>query len=364
MVITPPHLRERLLEVTQFDQELERFILRRTDYFELVSDAWAANFHASTALEGNPLDLEEVRRSTKNSMRGEPVTDNDPHHQEIVQHVLSWASPDLFQRTWDVELVRKVHFLLTDGLDDAKYLPGRLRDDHDRVQITGKDGTVWFEGAPGVHVLDELTELLRWLRDEAPALHPLVAATVFFHEFESIHPFEDGNGRLGRVLFHAYLQVSGLENAHKCMIEPILTQDPDLYYRILAHADHTGSYTPLLDFVVDAALGAYEEAVTRFRERDLLTVGVDENRKRLLIQAKRRGDWFTVKDATEWVDGRGESSVRNYLLYWEQQGAVESTGTTRDRRFRFADPLRTLTEQAPKQTKGIVEEVKGEEART
>jgi hypothetical protein len=132
-----------------------------------------------------------------------------------------------------------------------------------------------------------MEELLRWLHEEAPLYHPLIAGTLFFHEFESIHPFEDGNGRVGRVLFHGYLQNNGLENAHKCMIEPALTADKDLYYRILAHTDHTGSYTELVDFFVSRTLASYRDAVDRFRSLDLLTSRVDENKKRLLIQARR-----------------------------------------------------------------------------
>jgi Fic family protein len=195
-------------------------------------------------------------------------------------------------------------------------------------------------------VKDELRELVRWLNEEASVLHPLVSAALFFHEFESIHPFEDGNGRTGRVLFHLYVQNNGLQNAHKCMLEPILTRDKDLYYRVLAWTDQENSYTELIDLFVDAALEAYEDAVARFSARDLLTAGVEENKKRVLVEAKRHGTWFSLADASGWVGGRSDATVRGYLQHWEATGALESQGNTSAKKYRFVNPIKIAVKKA------------------
>lgn len=331
--------------MNELDHRLHEFILGARDYFDLVTDAWAANFHASASMEGNPLTLDEAKKTTRRAAGGEVLEDLPPQYQEFVQHVLSWQMADRFSGPWSVERIQDVHTLLTGPLGPG-YLPGQLRTDEDRIQITGDDDTIWFEGAPGTHVHDELRELVRWLNEEAPVLHPLIAATLFFHEFESIHPFEDGNGRTGRVLFHLYVQNNGLQNSHKCMLEPILTRDKDLYYRVLAWTDQEGSYTELVDLFVDAALEAYEDAVARFSERDLLTAGVEENKKRVLVEAKRHGDWFSLADASGWVGGRSDATVRGYLQHWENTGALESRGKTSAKKYRFVNPIKVAIHQA------------------
>jgi Fic family protein len=338
IVRTSPGLRRRLQRIDELDHRLHEFILGAQDYFDLVTDAWAANFHASASMEGNPLSLEEAKKTTRRAAGGELLAGLQPHHQEFVQHVLSWHMGERFRGPWTVERIRVVHTLLTEPLGPG-YLPGTLRSDPDRIQITGDDDTIWFEGAPGIHVQEELGELVRWLNEEAPVLHPLVAAALLFHEFESIHPFEDGNGRTGRVLFHLYIQNNGLPNSHKCMLEPVLTRDKDLYYRILAWTDEEESYTELIDLFVDAALEAYEDAVRRFSERDLLTAGVEENKKRILVEAKRHGKWFSLGEARGWVGGRSDATVRGYLQHWEGTGALESEGNTSAKKYRFRDPI-------------------------
>lgn len=347
-IACPPDTRPRLQRIKELDDELDRVILRGDDYLDLVTEAWSSNVHASTSIEGNPLPLEEVRRTTRNAFEGYVPSDAGPYRQEILNHAWLWVEPGAFETPWSLSLIQEIHKTLLTGVDETSQ-PGAFREGGEPSTVTGPEGQVWFHTAPGDQVEEELEELLRWLNHEGPAFDPLIAGAVFFHEFESIHPFEDGNGRTGRVLFHTYLQTNGLPNAHKCMIERGLTEDPALYYRILGWTDHAGSYTDLIDFFIDATLESYEAAVTRFSEKDLLTTGVEENAKRLLVQAKRHGDWFTVRDASKWVEGRSDATIRSYLRHWEQEGAIETRGRTSGKRYRFRNPLEGLLERLESQ---------------
>lgn len=336
VVRTPPRLKERLQEISRLDQELDRLVLRPADYFELVADAYASNFHYSTRLEGNPLSLAEVKRITRNSLRQKQQKVHDGHRQEILNHVLVAAAPDAWRLPWKVAEIQGVHRVLLDGVDEEAR-PGEFRDF--RSAIEDEDGDASFITAPPEHIKEELEALCEWVNHQAQIFQPVVAGAILFHEFESIHPFADGNGRTGRVLFHAYLGEHGLPNAHLCMIEKELTADPELYYRILAWTDYTGSYSELIDFFTDAILLSYRKAIRRFSEKDLLSTNLDETAKRVVVQAKRHKDWFRVDDACRWVDGRTPDTVRRHLNALVTDGILEARGATKSKRYRYPPVL-------------------------
>lgn len=86
-------------------------------------------------------------------------------------------------------------------------------------------------------------------------------------------------------------------------------------------------------------LKSYEEAQEALSKKDLLSAGLDEASKRLLIKAKARKGYFSRKEAASWVDGMSEQTVGKRLNELEEMGALESTGQTRAKRYRMKDPL-------------------------
>lgn len=341
VVRAPLRLTERMQEITRLDQELERLVLRPSDYFDLVTDAYASNFHYSTKLEGNPLSLQEVKRITRNSLRGKKQRIDDGHRQEIINHLAVAIAPESWTLPWQLEEIKAVHKILLEGVDDDAH-PGRFRDF--RSAIEDEDGDPSFITAPPEHIEEELSALIQWVNEHAQALHPIVAGAILFHEFESIHPFADGNGRTGRVLFHGYLSGHGLLNANLCMVEREVTGDPELYYRVLAWTDSTGSYTELVDYFADAILISYRKAIRRFAEKDLLSTRMDETAKRIIVQAKRHKEWFKIDDASQWVDGRAPDTIRRHMNALVKEGVLEARGATKSKRYRFAAVLKKRLE--------------------
>lgn len=92
---------------------------------------------------------------------------------------------------WSIDTVKREHAILMDGVGQTE--PGRIRETE--VSVYGSDGTELFRACPAGHVVSELGSLVEWLNNSP--YESIVTASLFFHEFESIHPFEDGNGRAG-----------------------------------------------------------------------------------------------------------------------------------------------------------------------
>jgi Fic family protein len=111
-------------------------------------------------------------------------------------------------------------------------------------------------------VVPELQTALDWLHD-ATSVPPLVRAILFHHEFESIHPFRDGNGRTGRALTPMALHEFGYPGCALAPIDFIIHRRRGEYYQNLALVERNGftDYTPWLAFMTSVVRTAYEEAL-------------------------------------------------------------------------------------------------------
>ena len=329
----PLEYRRMLSEIRDLDRELDRFVLGDSDYSELVRDAYSDNIHWSVRIEGNDLPSEEVKRLTTRFTEGQVDEKNPGPVQEIINHLYSFFAKEVFGLPWDRDTITGLHAVLMKGVDD-KVVPGEIR--KKEVSVIGKDGTEFFIACPPSHIDTELDSLIQWLNGSP--YDEIVTATLFFHEFESIHPFENGNGRTGRTLFQVLLQELGLKNCKLCKFEREMLSDSETYYDLLAFADATGVYTQLVMFVTESLLAAYRDAVSRFSEKDLIR-DMDEN-SRTIVSRSREVESFTMKDACSWIPGLGAQSVRSRIDVLVDRGILEKTGATKGLRYRFKDPFR------------------------
>jgi Fic family protein len=331
--------RKMLSEIRALDRKLGGMILSGDDYLELVMDAYADNIHWSVKLEGNELSLEEVKKLTTLFSKGKAKENNPGPVQEILNHLYSFIAEDHFNLPWEMEHMIKAHDILMDGVIPDESV-GVMRTFP--VSVVGTDGKDYFKACPPEHVEEEMTSLLEWLK-ESP-YDEIITSVLFFHEFESIHPFGDGNGRTGRTLFQILLQELGLRSAGLCKFEQKLLQNRENYYSLLAYADRTSEYYPLIMYVAEALLSAYREAAEIFEVKDVLK-GLDENSKVFAVKAKKQRS-FTLADAKSWIEPLGEQTVRSKLNELVDLGVLRKQGKTKGMKFEFNDLIRVRIEES------------------
>jgi Fic family protein len=336
-IMVTPEFISRVRKIREMDQEFERFFLSADDYFDLVTSAYASNIHWSTKLEGNPLSEGEVRRVTLATLSGHIQERAPGPVQEIINYLVHLFDPEPYGLPWTHDSICSLNRYLLEGTGNNSKI-GAYRN---KFAIVGDTttGEEHFIPAPPEHIRAEMSSLLEWTKEKALAYEPIAAATVMFHEFESIHPFEDGNGRTGRCLFHLYLQDRALKNSHLCKIDRMMVEDQELYYDLLGYADESGSYKELNDFVSIAVLKGYEEAYSTLSKKDLLGADIDEQSRRILIKARAHKDTFSVAQARDWIGTTSEQTIRKRLSELVERGALESFDKTRSLRYRIKDPL-------------------------
>lgn len=113
--------------------------------------------------------------------------------------------------------------------------------------------------APPASQIPRLMEnLLTWLKNTE--YHPLISSGVFHYEFEFIHPFSDGNGRLGRLWQTLILSQWRAEMAY-LPVETLIHDRQQAYYRVLGEADQRSDCTEFIHFILSALADALRESI-------------------------------------------------------------------------------------------------------
>jgi Fic family protein len=214
---------------------------------QLRRDNRIRTIQASLAIENNSLSLEQVTAV----LDGKHVLGQPREIQEVRNAFVAYEHMAGWQPGSREDLLR-AHGLLMAGLVDA---PGRFR--RGDVGIYRGDKLVHM-APPASRVGALVDQLLDWL--DGTDVHPLIASCVFHYEFEFIHPFADGNGRMGRLgqtmILGRWQPMLGY-----LPVETVIRSQQQLYYVALAASDKASEATPFVEFMLQALHAAMTEAV-------------------------------------------------------------------------------------------------------
>jgi len=231
---------ERVGAYTAITQQSLTPALRRQNRIQSIQ--------ASLAIENNTLTLEQVTAV----IDGKRVLGHPREIQEVRNAFATYEQIDTWHATSEKDLLA-AHVSLLYGLTDQM---GHYR----------ADGVGIFRGKKLVHmpppasrVPKLMHDLFRWLKNTAE--HPLVASCVFHYEFEFIHPFSDGNGRMGRLWQTLILKQWQPLMAY-LPVETIIRDRQEAYYNALRCSDNASDATVFIDFMLTALCDALTDQVT------------------------------------------------------------------------------------------------------
>lgn len=189
----------------------------------LQKDTRIRNGHASTAIEGNPLTLEQVRALEE----GRELAAADPRSsREVLNYFagLRYVEKHARKKSIRHDDIFKLHRLLADTVMDQGEA-GRYRTIQVRVGRHFPPAAVDVSGL--------MFELLEWWNRESTKLSPVLSSAILHYRFEFIHPFADGNGRTGRGLALWELYRRGFDSHHIFSVDEYYWEDRPGYYLAL-----------------------------------------------------------------------------------------------------------------------------------
>lgn len=224
---------------------------------------------ASLAIENNTLSIEQVTAV----LSGQRVLGLPREIQEVRNAFAAYESMPGWQPGSRADLLR-AHELLMHGLIDDF---GRFR--RDGVGIYRGERLVHMAPPPSrvAHLIDDLQA---WV--DASDWHPLIISCVFHYEFEFIHPFADGNGRMGR-LWQTLILSRWRPILAYLPVEAVIRDQQDAYYAALSEADQKAESTPFVEFMLQALSVALKEASRSTSVTDQVADQVTDQVAKLLL---------------------------------------------------------------------------------
>ena len=237
---TPPFTisAEVINKIADISRLIERYVIRmeQEDAFLLRKANKIKTIHSSLAIEGNTLEEEQVR----DIMNGKTVMAPLRQIQEVKNAIATYESFHKLDAFKEADLL-KAHSIMMQALVDNA---GRYRSCG--VGVFSEHGCVHM-APPADRVPFLMADLFDWLRHSND--HLLIRSCVFHYEFEFIHPFMDGNGRMGRLWQSLILSKLNPIFEH-LPVENMVYANQQQYYDAISVSTNMGQSGPFIDFML------------------------------------------------------------------------------------------------------------------
>lgn len=214
----------------------------------------------SSKIEGTQTNMEEAFLS-----REEIVIDKRDDWEEVQNYIsaMNEAVKLLHRSPFSSRLIKQTHKILLQGVRGEHKLPGEYRSSQNWIGGATLNDAVFI---PPVHTsINELmSDLENFANDELNPLPDLVKIAIIHYQFETIHPFLDGNGRVGRLLITIYLISKGILKQPILYLSDFFENNQQLYYDNLMIARTHNNLNQWLKFFLTGVIETAKKGVTTF----------------------------------------------------------------------------------------------------
>lgn len=186
---------------------------------------------SSMYIEGTQTTISDVFESEMSSKN-----EDDKIMVEVNNHTrtLRYGAEYLQVEKFTNSFIQKIHALMMDKILSPENEKDRGKYKSSDNRIVNSVGTVVYTPPTHSETKKYMDELIAFMNDTLDNIHPLIKAAIIHAQFESIHPFSDGNGRVGRVLVSLYLFKAKVINFPFFYISEAISIDKSVYYNMLS----------------------------------------------------------------------------------------------------------------------------------
>jgi Fic family protein len=300
---------------------------------KLVQIAKVQSVETSNAIEGIVTTATRIRR-----LVAEKTTPRDRSEQEIAGYrdALNVVHESFDAIPLTVGYILQLHKIMCARTGNS--MAGKMKDVQNYIAGTDAQGRrrILFTPLPPLETPDALEAICDEynIATGNGEVEPLVAIPVFIHDFLCIHPFNDGNGRMSRLLSTLLLYRSGFLVPKYISLEAKIAQSKDEYYRTLRASQegwHEGAEdkAPFIKYMLGTVLCAYRDLEDRYAL-------VEEKRSAkdmVALAVRQKVGAFTKRDIRELCPSLGVSSIEGALRKLVADGEIERLGQGRTTRY-------------------------------
>lgn len=293
-------------------------------HLELRKENRIKTIHSSLAIENNSLSLEQITAI----IEGKRVL-GSPNEIQEVKNALQAYELLLTLNPYEEKDLLKAHKLMMADLVERN---GKYR----------KDGVGIFDGNQVVHLAPPadkvpflMSDLFEWLKNSD--VHPLIKSCVFHYEFEFIHPFQDGNGRMGR-LWQTVILKEWKSVFAWLPIETLIKENQVEYYNALNSSDSDANSTNFTVFMLQTILRTIKEIIETEKKITLkITAKITANQKKILEAIKQNP--FVTQEELSSIVGIAKLNINKNMKKLQEQGIIERVGADKNGKWIVCDEV-------------------------
>lgn len=300
----------------------------------------------SSRIEGTRTNIEDAVMK-----KSEISPEKRDDWQEVNNYIkaMNFALKELDKLPISGRLLRETHAIMLRGARGKQKMPGEYRTSQNWIGGAAINDAVYV---PPVHtsLSDLMSDLEKFLNNEMITTPHLIRIAMAHYQFETIHPFLDGNGRLGRLLITLYLVSKNILRRPTLYLSDFFEKNRQLYYDNLRKVSDKNDMIQWLKFFLVAVIETSDKASSTFQK--IIKLREDIERKRLprmgrrqkiglsLLQFLYKKPILSVADVTKALDVTKPTANTLVKEFQKAKILIETTGYRRNRVFYFEEYLK------------------------
>ena len=299
------------------------------------------SIHSSTSIEGNPLNVNEVRAiitSDKVLTKEEYAEIEVQNYKKALDYIdkRRHGNPEI-----TLEDILELHHIITDRLLD-KTRSGKFR--KNPVYIENQNHEILYTAIDENKIEGALKELLDWVGESQFSVHPVIIAAIIHFRIVAIHPFADGNGRTARALTSLFLALNQYDCDGSLVLDSYYASDRKAYYAILQLLNGKNyafsiksNLTPWLEYFTDGFLTSLHVLDAEIRMINLAVTNeisstLDREDQDILSYVSKFGT-ITISEAEDILPEVSRRSIQRRLKQLVDNGYLKLVGETREAKY-------------------------------
>jgi Fic family protein len=341
-IIASPEINSLLSEANRLIGELNAFsqLIPDVDYFIKMHITKEAT--TSSQIEGTKTNIEDVLIKEEDIS---PEKRDDWNEVQNYINAINYSIEQLEKLPISNRLIRNTHKVLLQSVRGEKRNPGEFRKSQNWIGATLKDAI--YIPPHQSSVLDLMTDLEMFLNDNKILTPHLIRIAIAHYQFETIHPFLDGNGRIGRLLITLYLVSNGILSKPALYLSDFFEKNRIHYFDNLMIARTKDNLSQWIKFFLVGVIETASSSINVFKKIILLRekteigkiskMGSKTKRGLILIKSLYQNPIIDSNSVSVLL-GIAPSTANRLIVDFQNEGILEElTGFKRNRKYIFRE---------------------------